>query len=149
MEANNDAAFAEVTLDPHYRLLVRMPVLPPANEASSGNSWQARSQRGRALRRDFAVLVPDWKRPDQPLNEAAVTFTRFSQRRPDYGNLVRGFKLVEDCLHARSLGRRPIVQDDNHEVIGQPRYLWEPTLPGRGYIEIIVEDRAPWVVTFR
>ena len=79
MEPNAHAAFAEVDLEP-YRLKVRMPFLPPTNEADHVH-WSARGKQGRELRRSFALIVPDRLRPATPLLEAAVTFTRFGERR--------------------------------------------------------------------
>ncbi len=145
----SDREYSEVLSHRPHTLLVRLPFLPPTNEASSGNHWSARSRNGRLIRQAFAVIVPDSKRPPVPLDHAAVTCIRYSASKPDYDGLVRSFKHVIDCLLSRTRGRRQIVIDDNMSVIGIPKYQWVKTASSKGYVEIIVEDRAPWIVTYR
>lgn len=127
-----------------YMLTVRLPYNPPTN-ASDQTHWRTRSRMVGRLRKTFSILVPQHLRPPETLNQAAVTITRFSPKRPDYDGLVHSGKYVLDCIHSKVGGLRPIVQDDDNARIGRPEYCWRKTMSGRAFMEIIVIDRPPWV----
>ena len=133
-----------VCWEPRYRLEVRRPVLTPTN-ASDSRHFRLRSLMAGELNRMFSFLVPDDMRPETPLTRAAVTFTRASAGRCDYDGVVYSGKYVIDCLCGRASGRRKIISDDSHDVIGRPEYLSVNARRGFGFVELCVEDRAPWV----
>ena len=150
-----EQAMAQVEHVPHYKLTFRLPIKTRTN-ASDSIGWRRRKGETGRLSTPFKILVVDKLRPEHALQRAAITCIRYSPQQPDYDGLVHSFKYVLDLLHAgkggrgRTGGMRPILVDDTAKIIGQPRYEWRQITNGVGvFIEVRVEDRPPWVVSYR
>lgn len=102
-----------------YQIELSIPVLPKLQPEGIHHMKVAK------YRKDWHDLV-FWhlktvKRPPTPLSRVAITFTRYSEQRPDYGNLVNSFKAVLDGLIVHG-----IITDDNPDVV-EDQYLWSKT----------------------
>lgn len=115
-------------------ILLAMDGLPRMLNSSgrSTNRWTLRKERIGWQSRIRAELA------QQELGKllwqtAKVKFTRFSSVRPDYDNLVGGFK---GCLDALVLSS--VILDDHYDNIGWPEYDWvkAPSKAGCFTIEV-------------
>jgi hypothetical protein len=84
--------------------------------------------------KEQVMYVVAGKKPPEPLKQAKLTLTRFSTTRPDPDGLTSSFKHIIDGLVLSG-----ILEDDDHDHIGFPTYLWEKVPPKQGKIKIIVE----------
>lgn len=73
--------------------------------------------------------------PPKPLLKAKLTLSRFSSEQPDFDGLVSGFKYVIDGLI-----KAGFIEDDNQDIIGQPRYLWFKAPRRQGKIKITIKE---------
>jgi Holliday junction resolvase RusA-like endonuclease len=73
----------------------------------------------------------------KPLTRAEVSITRFSSRQPDFDGMVSaGKSLLDGLVEAQ------VLIDDSQQVIGQPKYYWEQSRPGKGKVRVRVEALA-------
>lgn len=114
-----------------YSLYLEVPGLPKTPNARM--HWKAKMREVQKWRRLVASLA-HYKRPQEPLERAKLTFVRHSSARPDFDNLAASFKACQDGLK-----QAEIIADDTFEVIGVPTYQWEKASPRDGKIEIFVE----------
>lgn len=117
-----------------YQLTFEVQDLPDMPNRLLGASWRVRV--GHAKKWERVVWKHTWAiKPRQPLTRASLTLTRYSSQRPDHDGLVGSFKAVID-----GLVKNGVLLDDDHAVIGVPKYLWEPASPRKGKIKIEVKE---------
>lgn len=118
-----------------YRLVFEIPGLPRMSNASGrSRSWRATHNAARRWKHEV-ILVTRSHRPPAPLERARLTLTRFSSVEPDADGLVIGFKPVID-----GLVKAGILVNDRMSNIGMPTYRWAKALPGKGKIQVVVEE---------
>lgn len=116
-----------------YALRIVLPGLPKTTNGSHGH-WRVRHSHTKAWKaKVFAACWP--KAPPEPLERAAIRFTRVSASEPDYDNLVISFKACMDGLR-----QARIIVDDKRANVGRPEYFWAKGKRGCGRIEIEVNE---------
>ncbi len=116
-----------------YRVAFWIKGLPPTlnGRFSPAMKWKSNLEWYEKVK---AELVG--KLPPAPLKRARITLTRHSgARRPDFDNLVSGFKPVLDALK-----KHGVISDDRSDEIGIPEYLWAKASPGKSHITVVVEE---------
>lgn len=119
-----------------YQLYLRLPGLPPTQEAAAKGHW---AKRYRELKR-WKELVA-WRAraeglPPKPLASARVEVIRHSCSQPDADNLSTSFKpLIDGLVYGK------VLLDDAPDVIGVPHCSWLKAPPRKGFVEILVEEQ--------
>lgn len=74
-------------------------------------------------------------KPPAPLKRAKLTLTRHSTTRPDPDGLTSSFKhLIDGLVIAK------VLENDRHENIDFPTYLWSPAGKGKGHCTVLIEE---------
>jgi Holliday junction resolvase RusA-like endonuclease len=117
-----------------FLLEFEINALPKTLNQLFTSHWRARHEHNKMFFNLVALNVKNFK-PQMPLEEAKLTFTRVASRAPDFDNLVGSFKCIIDALV-----RCGIIAGDTPQVIGQPVYLFEKSKRSNGKIKIKVES---------
>lgn len=115
-----------------YLLHFQITGLPQRTNEASKNSFMLLHLQRKRWKMTTVNLIYLLK-PPRPLKKAKLTLTRFSSKRPDYDGLVSSFKPIVD-----GLVEAKILEDDNHDVIGIPKYDWQPAPLREGKIWVEV-----------
>lgn len=121
-----------------YYLLFELKALPPLPNADgySKSHWAVQAGTRKRWREAVKNLLM-FAKPSLPLWKARLTFTRFSASRPDSDGLAASFKSVRDGLIDAG-----VIVDDKYEVVGDPRYRWQYSNAGDGYVSVEVSTEG-------
>ena len=120
-----------------FEFTIRLEGLPKIISNGSQGSWRAKHFEKKKWSRAVADACYDVVRQNYlilPLKKAKIVLTRFSSKSPDFDGLVSSFKA---CIDGLKVGG--VILDDNHSVVGQPRYKWVLARRLEGRVEIIVK----------
>lgn len=118
------------------RLIAELEILglPKMTNTIGHKHWRARHAEARKWK-SLVVEACLLKRiQGLKLNQAQITFTRYSSKEPDFDGLASGFK---HCLDGLKVAE--VIIDDKPSVIGSPRYFWIQAPQRQGKIQIKVE----------
>lgn len=121
-----------------YTLYLRIDGLPKTINGMIGkaNWWTFKKEADKW--KNLVHLHTLNRRPPQPLKHAKLILVRASSAEPDWDNLCSSFKRIID-----GLVKSGILEDDKMSNIGQPEYRWVKTKPGKGYVEVFVDETGP------
>jgi hypothetical protein len=125
-------------LESKYRLEIQLPGLPKTtNRKSSFGHWAQRKAEADKWK-NMVDLACMGKRPQKPLKTARIAYIRHSSVEPDFDGLVSTFKHIQDGLILAG-----IIENDKPSNIGQPSFRWFREKPGKGFVEVLVEELEP------
>jgi hypothetical protein len=117
-----------------FKLQVKIDGLPPTQNRLNTMHYMAKARIAKQWREAVMWAVGSCI-PSKPIEKAKITITRHSSVEGDGDNYSGGYKNIIDSLRALK-----ILKEDRVSNIGNIQTPWIKARPGKGHIEIQVEE---------